>query len=233
MPIVGTQSGTADGRKVAPMTGSPPYTGLYINLDRSIERRRAMEDQLRRFNLADRYERCSAIDAREFASHGQIQPGEATCFHSHYQALMRGANRGSAIHILEDDVLLSQYLGEAARTIVTSNLFGRFDIIFTDTFVHTDVMQLAFYKQAFDHAMSGGPESMKFTVIDLEQRYLASMTSYFVAANSVEKILTVYREELARGPRMPVDFCMRLAAQEGASGPAVGFRSSRACCSSS
>jgi GR25 family glycosyltransferase involved in LPS biosynthesis len=196
------------------MTDSPSYTGLYINLDRSMDRRRTMEDQLRRFNLAGRYARFAAIDARDIAASGQIQPGEAACFQSHYQALLKGRSSGSAVHILEDDVLLSQYLEEAARTIVASNLFDRFDIVFTDTFVHTDVMQLGFYKQAFDHALAGGRNEMKFTVIDLAQRHLACMSSYFVAAKSVDKVLAIYREELERGPRMPVDFCVRLAAQE-------------------
>jgi GR25 family glycosyltransferase involved in LPS biosynthesis len=119
--------------------------GLYINLDRSVERRQAMEDQLRRIRLADRYERFAAIDAPDVADHGRILPGEAACFHSHYQALMKVKSSGSAVHILEDDVLLSPRLGEAAHAIVTSNFFNGYDVIFTDTFVHTDVLQLASY----------------------------------------------------------------------------------------
>ena len=110
---------------------------------------------------------------------------------------------------MEDDVLLSAYLEYAARTLIVSDLFG-FDIVFTDTFVHTEVMQLAFYKQAFDHAQADG----KYTVIDLGQRQMACMSSYFVAPRSIAKVLKIYEDELAAGPRMPVDFCVRLAAQD-------------------
>jgi len=49
------------------MTTCPPYTGLYINLDRSVERRKKIEDQLRSFDLASRYERFAAVDARDFS----------------------------------------------------------------------------------------------------------------------------------------------------------------------
>ena len=192
----------------------PVYTGLYINLDRSTDRRQSIEEQLHRFNPAGRYARFAALEPKDIGSSGAIQPGEAACFHSHYRALMQGASSGLPVHILEDDVLLSEYLGAAAQTIVGSDFFGQFDVIFTDTFVHTEVMQLGFYKEAFDHALAGGKDAMKFTVIDLGQRQLACMSSYFVAPRAIEKLLAIFGDELARGPRMPVDFCLRLAAQD-------------------
>ena len=195
------------------MTDAPPYTGLYINLDRSVDRRRAIEDQLRGFNLSQRYTRFNAIEPRDIAAAGQVLPGEAACFHSHHQALKTGSKSGNVVHIIEDDVLLSPYLDQAARTLVASNLYD-FDIVFTDTFVHTEVMLLAYYKQAFDHALASGKAQMKYTVLDLSQRQMACMSSYFVAPRSVAKVLNIYEEELARGPRMPVDFCVRMAAQE-------------------
>lgn len=196
------------------MTESPLYKGLYINLDRSGDRRRSIEEQLTRFNLAERYNRFAALEPKDIGSSGAIQPGEAACFHSHYRALMQGASSGLPVHILEDDVLLSEYLDAAAQTIVASDFFGQFDVIFTDTFVHTEVMLLGFYKQAFDHALAGGRDAMKFTVIDLAQRQLACMSSYFVAPRSVEKLVAILGDELARGPKMAIDFCLRLAAQE-------------------
>ena len=195
------------------MADSPPYAGLYINLDRSIERRRAIESQLRRFNLSNRYARFAAIEPNDVPASAHVLPGESACFHSHYQALKTGGTNGAAVHIMEDDVLLSAHLEQAARSLIESDLFG-FDIVFTDTFVHTEVMQLAFYKQAFDHALAGGKNAMKYTVLDLGQRQMACMSSYFVAPRSIAKVLKIYEDELALGPRMPVDFCIRLAAQE-------------------
>jgi hypothetical protein len=41
-----------------------PYHGLYINLDRSPERRRNMEDQLAACGLSDIYARFPAVDGK-------------------------------------------------------------------------------------------------------------------------------------------------------------------------
>jgi GR25 family glycosyltransferase involved in LPS biosynthesis len=56
---------------------------LYINLDRSIERRRAIESQLRRFNLFNRYARFAAIEPKDVPASEHVLPGESACFHSH------------------------------------------------------------------------------------------------------------------------------------------------------
>src|SRR5262245_21679794 len=99
------------------------YTGLYINLDRSTERRRSIEEQLAKFNLSSRYTRFEAVDGLKTAAREGLQPGEVGCFHSHHRALMKGGENGLPVHILEDDILLSQYLDFAARKLVSSNFF--------------------------------------------------------------------------------------------------------------
>jgi GR25 family glycosyltransferase involved in LPS biosynthesis len=195
------------------MEEQPLYTGLYVNLDRSTERRRRLEEQLAKFNLSGRYSRFEAVDGLKTAARAGLRPAEVACFHSHYRALMKGRESGLPVHILEDDILLSQYLDGAARKLVSSNFFGQFDIVFTETFVHPNVLRLASHKQEFDKALAGG--SIRFRVVDLKEWHLAGMTSYFVAAASIDKVLGILAEELERGPRMPVDGCLRLAAHEG------------------
>jgi GR25 family glycosyltransferase involved in LPS biosynthesis len=188
------------------------YTGLYINLDRSTERRRRFEEQLAKFNLSGRYSRFEAVDGLKLAAREGLQPGEVGCFHSHYRALMKGGENGLPVHILEDDTLLSQYLDFAARKLVSSNFFGPFDIVFTETFVQPDISWLAFYKREFDRALAGGRGAIRFQVKDLKAQHWWGMTSYFVAAASIDKVLRILAEELERGPTMPIDDCLLLAA---------------------
>ncbi len=197
------------------MTDCPPYAGFYINLDRSVERRTKIEDQLRTYDLAARYVRFPAADGTGFAPSNTMCPGEIACFHSHHRALVKGGSNGLAVHIIEDDVLLSEHLADAAGAIFTLNLFDHYDILCTETFVHSDAGELALYKQAFDHALARGKQAVEFSVIDLGPRNMAGLTSYFVGPKSVAKVLEIYERELKNGPRMPVDICLRLAAQEG------------------
>ena len=90
------------------MTAEPPYHGLYINLDRSTERRDAMEKQLDRLGLSSFYARFPAIDGASLNSpRSAIKQGENGCFQSHYRALLSARPRGKFVHMLEDDALLS------------------------------------------------------------------------------------------------------------------------------
>ncbi len=191
------------------------YTGLYINLDRSTERRRRLEEQLAKFNLSGLYTRFEAVDGLKTAARGGLQPGEVGCFHSHYRALMKGGKNGLPVHILEDDILLSQYLDFAARKLVSSNFFGPFDIVFTETFVEPNISWLALFKQQFDRALARGRGAIRFQVADLKALHWWGMTSYFVAAASIDKVLRILAEELERGPTMPIDGCLQLASREG------------------
>jgi hypothetical protein len=54
------------------MSDDPGYRGIYINLDRSTERRRRMERQLDGFGLGQRYARFTAVDGLEIARTGNI-----------------------------------------------------------------------------------------------------------------------------------------------------------------
>lgn len=191
------------------------YTGLYINLDRSTERRLRLEEQLAEFDLSGRYTRFAAVDGLTTAVPDGLQPGEVGCFHSHYRALKKGAESGLPVHILEDDVLLSKYLDFAARKLVSENYFGPFDIVFTETFVQPNLYWLALYKRDFDRALAGGDGAIRFNVKDLKDQHWWGMTSYFVAAGSIDKVLKILAEELKRGPTMPIDDCLLAAARDG------------------
>src|SRR5215510_12227022 len=82
----------------------PSYLGLYINLDRSPERRTALEKQLSDLNLHSHYRRFPAVDGREIdTSKSPLGPGEVGLFLSHCRAVEHARAKGVSVHVLEDD----------------------------------------------------------------------------------------------------------------------------------
>src|SRR5882672_2214927 len=197
-----------------------PYTGLYINLDRSPERRREFEGQLRTYNIFDRYVRLPATDGTLIQSpRATVKPGEIGCFHSHYRALLHAKPSGLPVHVVEDDALLSEHVDGFARNAVASRLFDSCDVLFTETYVHANPFTLRFLKEGMDQALDEqGRVRPDFNVrlFGLAMMELTGTTSYFVGANSVERVLAVLKAELNAGPRMPLDLCLRAAVDSGA-----------------
>ncbi len=196
-----------------------PYTGLYINLDRSPERRIEFEEQLRTYNIFDRYVRFPAIDGTLIQSpQATVTPGEVGCFLSHYRALEHAKVRGLPVHVVEDDTLMSAHVEGFATTAVASGHFNKFDVIFTDTYVHANPFTLRFLKEGMDQALDGqGQLRPDFNVqlFGLAMMELTGTSSYFVGANSIDRVLMVLKAELDAGPRMPLDYCFRAAVDRG------------------
>jgi GR25 family glycosyltransferase involved in LPS biosynthesis len=196
-----------------------PYLGLYINLDRSVGRRREFEDQLVKHGIAGRYQRFPAIDGTVVGSaREKLKPGEVGCFHSHYKALLHAKTAGIPAHIVEDDVILSDHLVNFARDAVSSRLLDGFDMLFTDTYVHANPFTLRFLKEGMDAAFDEqGRLRPDFTIrfFPLAMQELTCTSSYFVGANSIDRVLAVLKAELDAGPRMPLDYCYRAAADRG------------------
>jgi hypothetical protein len=196
-----------------------PYTGLYINLDRSGARRERMEAQLAAFGLNDRYSRFAAIDGSALPATGlRIKPGELGAFHSHAAALERAASGGPALHILEDDALLCEHVKPVIEDAIAARLFDRFDILFTDTFISPHLGMLKALKGAFDNVRLSDQRALRLQdlqVLDLARENFACMTSYVVGANAIDKTLALYHAELANGPTKQVDLFLRDCAQTG------------------
>src|SRR5438105_4767747 len=134
-------------------TNGPPslYRGVYINLDRSTERRERFDAQLLKFGLAQAYARFSAIDgSRVHTSTSRVNPGELGCFLSHVRALELARGFGKPVHILEDDAILSEHVQPIVEDAIEGRVFDHFDIIFTDTFVNCHLAMLKSMKSAFD-----------------------------------------------------------------------------------
>ena len=196
------------------MTAEPPYHGLYINLDRSTERRAAMEKQLDRLGLSSIYARFPALDGATLNSpRSAIKPGENGCFQSHYRALMSARAKGKCVHMVEDDALLSENVRPVIEQAIAQNVFDQFDVVFTDIFVPPHLGIVKFLKAAVDELPASRPLKLSdLKVVDLADQNFACTTSFVVGAKSIDRVLALYQQEIALGPRAPLDLFLRSAA---------------------
>jgi len=196
----------------------PTFLGLYINLDRSADRRAAVERQLSELNLSSRYSRFPAVDGLQVdTSQSPLRPGEVGLFLSHCRALESARGRGLSVHVLEDDAVLSEHVAPVLNDIVASDLFQRYDIIFTEMMIHAHFGFLRNVKGLFDMlAPFPRPSRLEhLRLIDLSDAFYAGSQSYLVGPRSIDKVISVYREELARGPTLPIDMFLQQQALAG------------------
>jgi GR25 family glycosyltransferase involved in LPS biosynthesis len=189
------------------------YCGFYINLDRSVARRERMDAQLAGLDLASRYERFAAIDgALLHRPNSALRPGEMGAFLSHMGALEAARAKGRAVHILEDDALLSSHVSLVIEDAIASGLFEQYDVVFTDALIAPHLGMLKGLKSIFDKVAVPKEHSLRlgdFQTIDLAHQNFSCMTSYVVGGRAVDRVLALYRGELENGPSKPVDLFMR------------------------
>ncbi|MET0183157.1 MAG: glycosyltransferase family 25 protein [Caulobacterales bacterium] len=200
------------------MSQTPPaYRGLYINMDRSADRRAAMEAQLQREGLSAHYERFPGIDGSTLPPSQLLRPGEVGCLNSHLGALRRGAELSAHLHVLEDDAVLCHNFAPAALSLVQSPVLDQYDIVFTDNGIPPSIDTIRYYRQIYHRATQGGAHGMtEFALIDLKQRALGCASSYFISAKSVPKILARFDAEFAtREPDVNIDMYYRRFCDDG------------------
>ena len=190
------------------------YRGIFINLDRSVDRRTRMEARLRECNLQARYSRFPAVDAQTIAGVMDItKAGDLACFRSHYFALADAIQFRQTIYIMEDD---AAFVPQLEQTICSLDVDGRlnpFDIVFTDTAVSLSVANLRKYQQLFDaYQRSQKPE---LSLLEFNEMYRWGTSSYLVPAPAIEKVLSVLRAGLDAGNQLPFDLFIRNQAQQG------------------
>jgi GR25 family glycosyltransferase involved in LPS biosynthesis len=186
--------------------------GFYINLDRSNERRAHMDTMLAKLGVTNVYARVPAIEGAALApSESPLKPGELGCFLSHLKALKAVPGGDTAAHVMEDDVILSPRVLQAAG--IFERAFETFDIVFTETFVGFDLMDLRFYLDAFKRATAQAQPT--FRMLDISRKPFAGATSYYVAPRAVAKLVAAEEAALAAGPKLPIDIALRLLANAG------------------
>ena len=184
------------------------YHGLYINLDRSPERRRNFEAQLAELGIEDRYFRFPGVDGKTLNLSGPLKPGEVGVFLSHARALEQARALGKCVHIVEDDALLSQHVVPVIEDAIAANLFESYDLLFTDMMVHCHIGFMKSLKSRFDRIEMPPRHPLRLNqlqIIDQAQVFHAAFQSYVIGAKSVDRVLALYRQEIASGIKTPVD----------------------------
>ncbi|MGB6602824.1 MAG: glycosyltransferase family 25 protein [Steroidobacteraceae bacterium] len=208
----------------APETGAclqAPFSGRYINLDASTQRRARLEQQLHALGLAHAYARFAAVDGmRMSGAPGAISRREHGCFASHAR-LVREACSGSAhLHVLEDDALLSPEFLPVMRGAIDEGVLDEFDLLFTDVFVPWDPLQIASLEWARRRHICVDPDSGResltgASIFNLHGKRLACTSSYFVARRSLDRVAGLLESALAAGPAEPVDLTLRELVDKG------------------
>jgi GR25 family glycosyltransferase involved in LPS biosynthesis len=198
----------------------PGYRGIYINLDRSVTRRAAMDAQLRKCGVAPRYTRLAAIDGHALPRRTScaIAPGEEGAFRSHAAAMREASSWNAPVHFLEDDALLSSVTSTVIEQAAAAGLLDRFDILFTDTLVAPDLGMLKVLTQAFSKIDRVPPEQIGLNdlqLIDVSRQNFACLTSYVVSPKAIPKVGSLLQNEIDSGPRLPVDLFLRQCAHAG------------------
>jgi GR25 family glycosyltransferase involved in LPS biosynthesis len=187
------------------------WSGCFINLDRSTDRRAALETALRRFGLGETYVRFAAVDGARSHTLGPLRPPVVGCFLSHYQALARSPRDGRYIHILEDDAALSAKMAPAIAGMMSAGHFDQFDLIFTDVILPPDLPLLKVLTKWFDKFAADS----SLQLFDLKRVAFVGMSSYLVNPQSIAKVVGLLEAEFGRGPRVPVDIYVRSLVHAG------------------
>jgi GR25 family glycosyltransferase involved in LPS biosynthesis len=197
------------------------YLGFYINLDSSPNRKEEIVTQLEQLQLLSQYSRFSAADGNVLNfKNSSLRAGEIGCFTSHYLLLEKNLTQTQHLHVIEDDVILSQATKPTLQMLLNSKLLDNFDIIFTDTCLPFDLFKIRAYKTLFDSSVgkdeSGRLISVKeFTVIDLKESYIGATSSFLVHKNAIAKLYNILQQEMKIGLHKPLDLFIRDKIREG------------------
>lgn len=109
--------------------------GTYINLDRSRDRRAAMERTIADAQPPYPIERFAAVEgASRTDVPAGLTPGEYGCWLSHLEVLERSLERDEHLHVMEDDIVLSKAtaLLPDLLGLLERNTGGDWDLLYLD-----------------------------------------------------------------------------------------------------
>jgi GR25 family glycosyltransferase involved in LPS biosynthesis len=192
------------------MPGANLVSGYWINLDRAIERRQAMEKQLQVVGLGH-YQRFPGVDGSlQYA--GLPRPGVMGCWFSHLGALRQGATTGNVVHVLEDDTWLGDRSQEVFFPLINSGVLRQFDIVFTDVLFDYLTSQRcfrAFYGAAL---VPAGELPPRVNLVNLQEILFSCTNSYFIHPQNMAKVLELieleFRSLNLQNPE-PIDMVIR------------------------
>jgi GR25 family glycosyltransferase involved in LPS biosynthesis len=169
---------------------------FYINLASATERRARLEHNfaqvphgqwaMHRFNAVD------VAQVQSLAVSGRLKDTEKACFLSHQSIMAQQAAGGSAVLVVEDDVLLGQQTFAALDDFVeTSQRNGlEWDVVFADICVPMaeNMVQLLRLRGQLE-------ASQRTQLIDLKHMLFGGATAYLVNGKSINKLLQCLQSE--------------------------------------
>jgi hypothetical protein len=193
------------------------WSGYYINLDRSYERRAAIEDQLQRAGLLSSYRRFPAVDGVALpVPHGARMAGAGLgCFLSHARLLEGALGARQPIHVLEDDALLSPSFTSVVSHLVKAGGLDQYDLLYTDVILSDPPPYVVKSLIRQFEAATADRATVQFRVLDLRPVSFVGANSYLVSGTSLEKVHDVLKHELSQGPRTAIDLVFEDAVKRG------------------
>jgi len=191
------------------------YTGFFINLDRSTQRRAETEAELKRHDLTSIYSRFVGSDGNALGVQNphNLSAGVLGCFTSHYLCLKQNLESERHLHIIEDEVLFSSCAKHVIKWVISSGVLDAYDVVYTDLSVPLLNQNYKYFKLAYDNAVkrnaTGQVERVTFNVLNMRNFTYASTSSYLVNRNSIKKLHDIFKEELLHNPGNPVDLVIR------------------------
>jgi GR25 family glycosyltransferase involved in LPS biosynthesis len=184
------------------------YTGVYINLDRSTERRAAMEAQISRFGLQDVYRRLPAAEGNSLGVPTKLTHAETGCLLSHYLACKQYAGDGTHLHIVEDDVQFSSITRDAILNTIAGSIMDEHDVLFLDTEL-SKFVEMRRAMEIYDGAIVlNANGSLRRATLSL-RTYHAASTSYLINCRSIPKLVSIYEQLFTNGITKPIDIMVR------------------------
>jgi GR25 family glycosyltransferase involved in LPS biosynthesis len=156
---------------------------LYINLDRSPVRRSKVEAEIAKIGLTSRYRRIRGVVAPE--------PYNG-CSLSHINAMTEAAKIGGIVHIIEDDVLLSDRLEPFLRSDQLARLLETYDIVYLSMWVDPSPDAVRPYLGALSTADGD------LAVVDMHGPRIGAMDSYVVAPRSIGRIVEMMTTQMTK-----------------------------------
>lgn len=190
------------------------YQGIYINLDRSTERRTEIESELARYNLGAQYKRLSAVEGNAWNLTSPLtNANEIGCFLSHVTALKEGMKSNQHLHIIEDDTIFAACTHPTITWAIDSGMIDEYDILYTDIAIPLSNESYRTFKKLFDTNVvrneNGSISSVKFQALDLKTVEFLTTSSYLINKNSFSKLMSLYKTEITEGIRVPIDIFFR------------------------
>lgn len=190
------------------------FRGFFINLDRSVDRKIALESALERFGLGGVVERFPALEGDSRPS--AISPNELGCFLSH-QRVIETADPERHLLVFEDDVWFpgqfQRYFQIAQRLMANDT----WDMVFLNMTVNfpqvSRVQRLIRAKKQLGDIHT--PAFSQFGLNDARGLYDFGMMAYVVHKGAQPKIGAILAEAAHDGYQQPIDNVIGAAIRTG------------------